>query len=264
MPVDAKAAMLGRTAIAGHSVEYRLRSVPDGGLRVRVGPRGIEVLHPPGRPPEDIETFLQNNGTWLLEQLERIKRLPRLHRDSQRPAGEILLYGFPTQVRVEDVPRRERSNQIRFREGELVVVLGRRSRTPPVKTLENWLRREARAQIAPLAQSLADGLGVSPGRLYIMDQQTKWGNCSALGNLSFNWRLVMAPNHVLRYLVTHEVVHLVVPDHSNKFWLTVQSLCPQAERARQWLSANGPGLLVPLEDVIGGAPVGRGIDRPID
>jgi predicted metal-dependent hydrolase len=72
-----------------------------------------------------------------------------------------------------------------------------------------------------------------------MDQRTKWGNCSAQGNLSFNWRLVMAPEFVLRYIVTHEMVHLAVPDHSRKFWLTVQSLCPETERARQWLVANG-------------------------
>jgi predicted metal-dependent hydrolase len=86
-----------------------------------------------------------------------------------------------------------------------------------------------------------------------MDQQTKWGNCSALRNLSFNWRIVMAPDSVLRYLVTHEVVHLAVPDHSRRFWLTVQSLCPETERARQWLSANGHRLLVPLENVVTGA-----------
>jgi restriction endonuclease S subunit len=62
---------------------------------------------------------------------------------------------------------------------------------------------------------------------------------SALGNLSFNWRLVMAPDFVLHYIVTHEMVHLAVPDHSRKFWLTVQSLCPETERARRWLVANG-------------------------
>ena len=72
------------------------------------------------------------------------------------------------------------------------------------------------------------------------------GNCSALGNLSFNWRLIMAPDFVLRYLVTHEAVHLAIPDHSQKFWLTVQSLCPETERARQWLVANAHRLLTPL------------------
>ena len=60
-----------------------------------------------------------------------------------------------------------------------------------------------------------------------MGQRTKWGNCSPLQNLSFNWRLIMAPEAVLRYLVTHEAVHLAVPDHSQEFWLTVRSLCPK-------------------------------------
>jgi predicted metal-dependent hydrolase len=72
-----------------------------------------------------------------------------------------------------------------------------------------------------------------------MAQRTKWGNCSTRGNLSFNWRLVMAPDFVLRYIVAHEMTHLVVPDHSRKFWLMVQSLCPETERARQWLVAHG-------------------------
>jgi predicted metal-dependent hydrolase len=253
MPVDAKAAGFARVTIAGRNVEYRLRAVPGGGLRVRVGPRGVEVLHPPARPTEDVVNFLHSNGAWLLDQLERVARLRSLRRVSQRPAGEILLRGVPTMVRVEEVPRRERSNQIRYDGGQLVVVLGRHSRTPPVTTLENWLRREARARIAPLVETLAGKLGVVPGRLYIMDQQTKWGNCSALRNLSFNWRIVMAPDSVLGYLVTHEVVHLAIPDHSHKFWLTVQSLCLETERARQWLSANGPRLLVPLEDVVSAA-----------
>lgn len=49
---------------------------------------------------------------------------------------------------------------------------------------------------------------------------------SALGNLSFNRRLIMAPDHVLHYIVVNEMVHLAVPDHLPKFWLTVQSVCP--------------------------------------
>ncbi len=82
-----------------------------------------------------------------------------------------------------------------------------------------------------------------------MDQRTKWGNCSAMQNLSFNWRLILAPDFVLRYLVTHEAVHLAVPDHSRRFWLTVQSMCPETERAKQWLSSNGQKLLLDLNEV---------------
>jgi predicted metal-dependent hydrolase len=72
-------------------------------------------------------------------------------------------------------------------------------------------------------------------------------NCSSLQNISFNWRLIMAPEFVLRYVVTHESVHLAVPDHSQKFWLTVQSLCPETERAKQWLCANSDVLRIDLK-----------------
>jgi predicted metal-dependent hydrolase len=96
---------------------------------------------------------------------------------------------------------------------------------------------------------IARKLRRQPGKVFIMGQRTKWGNCSALQNLSFNWRLIMAPEFVLRYIVTYEAVHLAVPDHSRKFWLTVQSLCPETERARQWLSANSHLLVVDLREI---------------
>jgi predicted metal-dependent hydrolase len=112
------------------------------------------------------------------------------------------------------------------------------------------LRKLARHAIQEQLESIAARLRVQPGRLYVMGQKTKWGNCSAKQNLSFNWRIVLAPAFVLRYLVTHEVAHLAVPDHSQRFWLTVQSICPEAERARGWLSANSSQLMVDLGEVL--------------
>jgi predicted metal-dependent hydrolase len=79
---------------------------------------------------------------------------------------------------------------------------------------------------------------VKPGRLYVMGQRTKWGNCSRLGNLSFNWRLVMTPPEVIDYIVVHELAHLIEPSHSQRFWLVVQSHCPQFERHKAWLRDN--------------------------
>jgi predicted metal-dependent hydrolase len=120
---------------------------------------------------------------------------------------------------------------------------------PAAKSLERWLRRSARTAIEAQAAAVAEKLAVEMGRIYIMDQRTKWANCSRRRNLSFSWRIIMAPDFVLKYLVTHEVVHLAVPDHSQRFWLTVQSICTDAERGRQWLAANGARLMVDLNEV---------------
>lgn len=70
---------------------------------------------------------------------------------------------------------------------------------------------------------------------YVMGQRTRWGGCSGRRNLSFNWRLVMAPPAVLDYVVVHELAHLAEPSHSTKFWLLVRSHCPRFEEHREWL-----------------------------
>ena len=112
------------------------------------------------------------------------------------------------------------------------------------------MRARVRVEIVKQVASVSQRLGVTPGRLYVMEQRTKWGNCSRRGNLSFNWRLIMATPSVLTYLVVHETLHLAIPDHSRKFWLTLQSICPEMERSRQWLAANSDLVRIDLRTVL--------------
>src|SRR5207247_962740 len=151
---------------------------------------------------------------------------------------EILYRGQPTTVRVEEDPLRLGPARVSLSSTGITITRGAVSATPAHRSLANWLRRRAREAIAAGPAAVPRRLNRTPNRVYIMDQRTRWGNCSARGNLSFNWRLVLAPDYVLTYLVAHEAAHLALPDHSRKFWLTVHSLCPQTEQARQWLSAN--------------------------
>ena len=235
--------------VAGRRVEYRV--VPSKvarKLRVRVGPGGVEVVQPAGGDDGETDAFVRASGEWIVGQLDRVERLRTVRKPERIPVGEILYRGLPTPVRVETHPHRRGPNRVAHEAGELVIILGNTS-TPPPKSLENWLRRQARAEIQSYLSMVTPRLNCHPRKIYIMGQRTKWGNCSAMRNLSFNWRLILAPPLVLRYLVMHEVVHLVMPDHSARFWLTVQSLCPDMERARQWLSANGHRLQVELATI---------------
>lgn len=234
-----KAATTHRIRLGGRLVGYRLvLSRAARRLRVRVGPGGIEVVQPAKQKGEDVTGFLDRNTVWILAQLKRVERLHGLQRSEQRRAGDILFRGEPTHVQIERTKTRARGNRVAFIDGEIVVHRGAASRTPAARSLQNWLRKQARAVIDNHLAVLTARLRQRPERVYVMGQRTKWGNCSARKNLSFNWRLILAPDFVLRYMVTHEAVHLAVPDHSAKFWLTVQSHCPETERAKRWLSAN--------------------------
>ena len=235
--------------LGGRRAEYRqVASRTARKLRVRVGLDGVEVVKPLGRSDDDVLSFLEQNEEWILDQLERVERLRKIRVIEQRPS-EIIFRGDRTKVRFEATTARWRGNLVSLVDGEIVVRTGPGSRTPVARSLENWLRRQARAEIEKHLVGVTAQLRQKPRRIYVMGQRTKWGNCSSNRNLSFNWRLILAPGFVLRYLVTHEAVHLAVPDHSAKFWLTVQSLCPETERAKQWLSANGRNLVIGLDGI---------------
>ncbi len=235
--------------LGGRTVEYRvIRSRASRQLRVRVGPRGVEVVRPVARDSQEVEAFLRANRTWIAEQIERVRRLRGVCRVEKVKAATMLFRGEPTRVRVEFDALRRGANRVSLEDGQIVVKCGRAAASPAV-SVSNWLHREAKRVIHLHLDAVTRRLKRSPRKVFVMSQRTKWGNCSARQNLSFNWRLVLAPDFVLRYLVAHEVVHLAVPDHSARFWLTLQSVEPQMERAKQWLSANSERLFVDLDRV---------------
>lgn len=105
-----------------------------------------------------------------------------------------------------------------------------------------WLREEARRTCVAAVDRHAGTLGLRPGRISLRDPRSRWGSCTASGDLMFSWRLIMAPSAVLDYVVAHEVAHLAELNHSRRFWAVVGRLCPDYQTARDWLRRHGASL----------------------
>lgn len=110
------------------------------------------------------------------------------------------------------------------------------------RLVTNWLRSEAKREFSIRAEEKAGQLGQSFGRVTVRDTRSRWGSCSARGNLSFSWRLIMAPEIVVDYMAAHEVAHLVEMNHSPRFWKLVDDIALDVKRGQSWLSRNGAGL----------------------
>ena len=102
-------------------------------------------------------------------------------------------------------------------------------------------------QVIPLRVAyFADILGVNYGRISIRSQHTRWGSCSAKGNLNFNCLLMLVPEEILDYVIVHELCHLIELNHSPAFWAEVERVLPDYKARRKWLKDNGSRLIESL------------------
>ncbi|HEY5319125.1 MAG TPA: SprT family zinc-dependent metalloprotease, partial [Solirubrobacteraceae bacterium] len=110
--------------------------------------------------------------------------------------------------------------------------------------LERWYRRTARTEIAPRLDTATTQAGTPYTTLTIRGQKTRWASCSRTGAMSFNWRLLLAPEEVLDYVIWHEVCHLKVMDHSPRFWALLSKRCPDYRDHQRWLRRHGTTLVL--------------------
>jgi predicted metal-dependent hydrolase len=201
-------------------------------LRVRVDPeRGVEVLLPAGMALRAAAAAVAELAPWIEQQLEQRERLrARLRRPGVLPYldEELSL-----------VPQAGRTRTAR-RGAELLVPAGEGARA----SIERWYRRAARTEIGRRLDRASAAAGARYSGLTIRNQRTRWASCASDGAMSFNWRLLLAPERVLDYVVWHEICHLEVADHSPRFWALLESRCPGWRDPAGWLSEFGPALVL--------------------
>lgn len=110
------------------------------------------------------------------------------------------------------------------------------------RRLQDWLKAQAKADLTEASLRYAKAMEANFKRISVREQKSRWGSCSASGDLSYNWRLILAPGHILDYVVAHEVAHRRHMNHGPKFWRLVLQHCPHASAAKHWFKANGAEL----------------------
>ena len=118
----------------------------------------------------------------------------------------------------------------------------------PMLSLEELqnLAKQAAAELPERVRYFANIMGVSVGRITIRSQKTRWGSCSAKGNLNFNCLLMLCPEEVRDYVVIHELCHRKHLNHAADFWAQVEAHCPDYRLHRKWLKENGASLIARL------------------
>jgi len=195
-------------------MKLRVRRRPVKYARLEVMPDGtVLVTAPEGF---DVDGLLERHRGWLEGKLAEIGGLREVAESGFPINGEFyrVIHGRRPKVH-------ERFKTIVF--------------SPTPDDVIIYLKKILREELLALLNSYAERMGVEPGKIYIRHQKSKWGSCSAGGNLNFNVRLISLPRTLREYVVVHELAHLRHLNHSKAFWKLVGEFYPDYKHARKEL-----------------------------
>jgi len=221
----------------GTTVSYTVRrSARAKYMRITISPHNGVVVTLPTRLRRYVnpDKLLKEKKEWVLSHLEKLP-LP--------PAPSPIRDGSTVHYMGREFRLRVKSGGLlqgcEITGNELRVTIPPDFEGDLKEVVREWIRERAAEKIGREVEKLAEQIKVRYNRVSIRDQKTKWGSCSKRGNLSFNWRLILFPPRILRYVVIHELCHLKHFNHSSRFWDLVEEHDPRYRDSITWLKQNG-------------------------
>ena len=218
-------------ALGDRIVPYTLRRARRRTIGLTIDHRGLRVGAPHRAALSDVETLIRKHGDWVAQKLDE-------WRDRRRPTplhiaeGTQLPYlGGRLQLRITT------GNTLASWTQEDLPTLTLRLRSPDdaERLLGKALRQKALELFAPRLAHHAARFGITAPRLALSSARTRWGSCSLKTGIRLNWRLLHFPEHIIDYVIVHELAHLREMNHGHRFWAIVDHYCPDYRLAREAL-----------------------------
>lgn len=199
---------------------------------VHVRHQQVQVRAPKFVSDKDIREFVLAHQQWIVSKLDQ-KAGQDAQRLDLRDGGQIFYKGRSLRVCIVQSSQ----ESIVTSDSEFRIATRIASEAGAAKTLQRWLIAQAKAVLPARTRALAAHFKVESRlqEVAFRKTKTKWGHCTSTGRIQFNWLIMLAPDAIIDYMICHEVSHLLVMNHSAKFWSLVATVCPDYRSYVKWL-----------------------------
>ncbi len=216
-------------------IHYSLRISPRARFaKLQVKPfGGLEIVIPRRFPRRDVPRLVEQHAGWIRRQLER---QARLRAAVELPRSINLAFDDSITWIEQARPHAGTTADLFAEAGTNSLYLDSDDFESQLGELRRWIRLRAQDCLPPLLRELSDRTGLVFNRVSIRSQKTRWGSCSARGNISLNDQLLFLPRASVEYLMIHELCHLRHLNHSRAYWRLVAQHCPDYAQHEERLS----------------------------
>ncbi|RLL50929.1 M48 family peptidase [Mariprofundus sp. EBB-1] len=198
----------------------------------------VDVLAPSRTPADLIHQFVREKQSWIQKKLQFNKEVRACYQPKNFTTGEAFqLSGETYRLHISN-----KTTAIHIDDDQLKVPC----HAPDTlkKLIISWYKTSAEKHFQQRSHHFATQIGVAPASIGVKTYKSRWGSCHHDGRIYFNWRLMMAPEWVIDYVIVHELCHLIHHNHSKQFWHVVEQTMPDYRHAKVWLKTNGLSLEV--------------------
>lgn len=196
----------------------------------------VTVIAPAELTDPQIERLLESNRRWIYKHLAEWSDLNATRVSRQFVNGEGFLY-LGRSYRLKLVSAQEKPLQLK--DGHFCLRADLRTPSQAAAAFREFYRDRGIVRINQRIDYFKARMDVEPKSIRIQDLKHRWASWTPGGNLNFHWKCMMAPARILDYIVVHELAHLLVADHSARFWNEVDKLLPDYSERKEWLRVHG-------------------------
>ena len=205
-------------------------------ISIKIHKNSIKITTPFLLSNKKIEEFLLKKYTWIKKQLLIQSNIQPLIKKEYVNGEKFLYFGEAYNLKISGGDK----YSIKIEGNFLIVMVKDIQNISKIKRLiKKWLHDQSTSYFNKKTFYFAEKNKLNLRSVKVREYKSRWGSCSINGDISFNWRLIMAPHHIIEYVIIHELMHIREHNHSSRFWDLVKSQYSNSKDAKQWLIYNG-------------------------
>ena len=198
----------------------------------------VEVRAPKGTPDELVFQLLEEKWDWIQQKSKEMKDRMLGPQVKAYDHGERFLYmgnEYPILI-TQDINIKQ--DNVVFKGDKLHIIVIKLDEEKIKQALKRFYYQQCKMLVERAIQSYQNNFKIKPRSIRITDSKANWGTCDSQRQLTFNWKLAMAPQKVIDYVVVHEMCHMVHLNHDRSFWRLVGKILPDYEKEENWLALS--------------------------
>lgn len=179
----------------------------------------------------EIEDIIKRKKIWIEQKQIIAKNKKELYKVHKFEAGEEFLF----LGREFSLTFSERIKGVKLEKDKLYI---NKNIYDKNNAIIKWYKKAAKIILSEQICKYEKITGLKASSIKISSAKRRWGSCGREGNINFSFRLIMCPIEVIDYVVLHEIVHIIYPDHSKNFYNCLKMFMPEYKKYKNWLSDN--------------------------